>query len=230
MHRSALSRFLHPKPIPRTAVIRNVRQTKRQQRISSMTSKRAFVLFALIVLIPRWSRADDHQKWNDLVRPLKGSSRNLDIIVTVRPSVEDEKLIKLHQAVRERFEAEGFDVSVMTPEEHRTAALKRVAVGDREQVFASVHATVLESGGYIHFATLSLSRNGFFLNPSGFARVSIPHPVTGEAMDAGSVVTSNCVAFQTEGAPGKSTDWSGVVAAVTAQVGQYAFEWRRANR
>jgi hypothetical protein len=195
-----------------------------------MTTKRAFVLFAIILLVPSWLRADDHQKWNDLVPPLEGSSRNLDIVVTVRPSVADEQLTKLHQAVRKRFEGEGFDVNVMTPEEHRAAAGKRVVAGERELVFASVHATVVESGGYIHFAELSLFRNGFFLNPSGIAKVSIPHPNTGEVLDAGSVVTSKCTAFQTEGAPGISADWSGVVAAATAQVAQYAFEWRRANR
>jgi hypothetical protein len=195
-----------------------------------MTTKGAFVLFATILLAPSWSRADDHQKWNDLVRPLEGSSRNLDIVVTVRPSVADEKLTKLHRAVRKRFEAEGFDVTVMTPEEHRTAAGKRVVAGERELVFASVHATVLESGGYIHFATLSLSRYGFFLNSTGQARISIPHPATGEAMDAGSVVTSDCIPFQTDGVLNKSDHWSGVVAAATTQVGQYAFEWLRANK
>src|SRR6056297_1523021 len=107
--------------------------------MSPMTSKLAFVVVASILLVPGLAIAADQQKWNDLVRPLKGSAKNLDIIVTVRPSVDDEKLKALHQAVGKRFEAEGFDVNVMTPEEHETAALKKVVSGNRERVFASIH-------------------------------------------------------------------------------------------
>lgn len=121
-------------------------------------------------------------------------------------------------------------MSVMTPEEHETAVLKRRESGNREKVFADVHATALESGSYIHFITFSLAKYGFFLNPDGFARVSIPHSATGEAIDAGPVVTSDCIAFQTDGVLGQSDNWTGVVAAANAQVCQYTLEWRKANR
>lgn len=63
-----------------------------------MINKRFVVVFASILLIPGLAIASDHHTWNDLVRPLEGSAKILDIIVTVRPSVDDEKLKRLHQA------------------------------------------------------------------------------------------------------------------------------------